>query len=403
MAYSTRYAFYEWSNWSLLLLLAWIIATEVASDATRVLDRLLLLWGLGCGLYIFKTAVTYLSILKFGGQPHPAEFIIGFDNHRFFNHVQTVSLPLLGLLVLRSGQGGAWVGHTARYWWTLTAAWWMLLFVSSGRGTFLGILAGVIMVLIWRRRQALPWCRVMLLSCIAGFGAYIVFYILVPHLIGLQPFGFLTEVVQRSVTNLDSSRWPLWLSAWEMIVSHPWLGVGPLHFAHYSRDVQIAAHPHNWVLQIASEWGIPALFCLNTMLFMSLRKLLRTARSIAIDDLKNQAMLTVWLATGVAIVVDGFVSGLIVMPTSQLWITLYIGCAWGWASTFPDARRAKTNKLSAGVRIGLMAVVVLLIYFVMNGLFPEVLDLPSHNIKNLQDQIHPGASLKPRLWGAGYF
>ena len=259
------------------------------------------------------------------------------------------------------------------------------------------------MVLVWRRRQALPWCRVMLLSGIAGFGAYVVFYILVPLSIGLQPFGFFTEVAQRSVADLSSNRWPLWLSAWEMIVSHPWLGVGPLHFAHYSRDVQIAAHPHNWVLQIASEWGIPAFFCLNAMLLMSLRKLLRTARLIAIDDLKNQAMLTVWLATGVAIVVDGLVSGLIVMPASQLWIALYIGCAWGWASTFPDAHRAEAFKLRAGARIVLMAGVVLLIYFVMNGLFPEILDLPSHNIKNLQDQIHPGASLKPRLWGAGYF
>jgi putative inorganic carbon (hco3(-)) transporter len=400
-AFSPRHALYEWANLGLLLLLAWIIAEEVARDAMRTLDRVLLLWGLGCALYVFKEIVTYASILQFGEQPHPAELIVGFDNYRFFNHGQTVSLPLLSLLVLRSEQGGPFTKQ-ARYWWVLTSLWWTLLFVSAGRGTFVGVMAGMIMALAWRRRQALSWCRVMLFSGLAGLAAYAVFYVLVPVLMGLQPFGFLTEVAQRSLSNPDGSRWPLWRRASEMIIANPWLGAGPLHFAHYGRDVQTGAHPHNWVLQIASEWGIPALLCVSAALWIGFRKLLCTASAIKANDTQNQALLTVWLATGIAVLVDGLVSGLIVMPISQLWLALYVGCAWGWISTFPHAKATKLW-LTGGIRAGLAAAVFLLIFFLGKGLWPEILDLKSYEAANLQQDRYPSARLSPRIWRDGHF
>lgn len=400
-AYSVRHALYEWSSFGLLVLVGWRIADEVAQRPDETLDGVLLLCGLGCALYVFKAQLTYIWILQEGVQPNPAEFIIGFNNYRFFNHAQTISLPLLGLLVLRSGQKEAASVRQTMGWWVLLAFWWMLLFVSVGRGTFMGVLAGMAMVLFWRGRQALPWCRVMLWSALLGLVAYAVLYVAVPLLMGLQPFGFLGGVVERSLANPTSSRWDLWGRAGEMVMAHPWLGAGPLHFAHDGRSVGNGAHPHNWVMQIASEWGVPALLCISAVIVMGFRRLLRAGRAVAPNDQKNQAVLTVWLATGIAILVDGLVSGLLVMPTSQLWIVLYIGCAWGWVGAFSNAGQTSQFRCTKAAGIGLSLVLLCMLFFLGQGLGPEIFDLADYDLQ--QHERYPGIPLGPRIWGVGYF
>lgn len=362
---------------------------------------MLLVLGCGCTLYVFNVALVYVWVLQSGMQPDVSEFIVGFTNYRFFNHVQTISFPLLGLLTLRSGQKSAAAKNPAPYWWVLLSLWWMLLLVSAGRGTFVGILTGMIMVIFWRGRQALPWCRIMLLSAMAGLAAYGVFFLLLPMLMGLQPFWFLNEIVERSIANPSSSRGALWQRAIEMTMSHPLLGAGPLHFAHYGRDINNGAHPHNWPLQIAAEWGIPALLCLSAVIFIAFRKLLGSARMIALNDLKNQAVLTTWLATGIAILTDGLVSGLIVMPSSQLWIVIYIGCAWGWTSSFVHSGRAEKLIISITVKIGLSFLILIMLIFLEKSLWPEIMDLQGR--QNRESELHPGMQLAPRIWGSGYF
>lgn len=145
-------------------------------------------------------------------------------------------------------------------------------------------------------------------------------------------------MVQRSVESPASSRTVLWWRAWELVAAHPFLGVGPLHFAHDSAALNLPAHPHNWVMQIGAEWGLPALL------------------------------------------VDGLLSGLIVMPVSQLLIVLYGAGYRRW--------------LAAAVVLASMAA---LLYGAWPGL-PVALRLeaepstpPTGNIYN------------PRLWRDGMF
>jgi O-antigen ligase len=243
----------------------------------------------------------------------------------------------------------------------------------------------------------------MLWTALAGLGLYFLFYVLVPISLGLQPFGFLFSVVDRTIENPASSRWPLWRRAWEMTLAHPWLGAGPLHFAHYGRDVQIGAHPHNWVLQIASEWGIPALICLMTAIALGLKKLLAVREHLEPTDSKNYLTLAALLTIAVAILVDGLVSGLIVMPTSQLWIVLYVGCAWGWVASMTQVKAATTMRLFPAMRIGGLIGAVMLIYFLGVGLWPEIGNLPFYEEKNLQKDIYTNPVYRPRIWLGGYF
>lgn len=406
LAYSPRHAFYEWSTFWLLLVVAGVVTAEIdrrepvvrahpgARDggAAMRIDMILLGCGSACVIYILHALVLYVMALVGRIQPDVQALTPGFDNFRFLNHVQTVSLPLLGLLTLRV-RSAAYRGM----WWRMTALWWMLLFVSGGRGTVVGVMAAVLFAGVVLRKRAWPWCRVMVLTALAGLVAYLVFYVAVPWCLGLRPFGFLQEVAQRSMADPASGRLDLWKLALRMIADDPLLGAGPLHFAHLAKDAHSNAHPHNWVLQIGAEWGLPALTCLLTAVGLGFRLLWRAGNTLACDDAGNQLMLVGLFGTGAAIVIDGLVSGLIVMPTSQLWIALYLGCTWAWLRSLAPAGPRRCSGWHA--RIFMMATLLatgLLLYAV----FPEVLDIPAHEA----DYRPPKrAFFAPRLWRNGYF
>lgn len=398
VAYSSRHALFEWANFLSLVIMSTLIASEVRTKGEVLLDKLLFLCGVGCALYVLLEIVIYSAVFNVGGQPANEMLIAGFGNYRFLNHVQTVTLPLLALFTVRSG-----IGKKKVFSWIVISAWWALLFLTAGRGTFIGILAGMGVTVLCLRRASLPWCKMMLYSALLGFGVYLLFYVLIPMSLGLQPFGFLFSVIGRTLVNPDSSRLPLWIRAWEMIVADPWLGAGPLHFAHFGRSVQNGAHPHNWVLQIASEWGIPAFLCLAAALILAFRKLLAARRYPALKEGKNQLILAAWLTTGVAILVDGLVSGLFVMPSSQLWIALYIGCAWGWLCSVTLAPAAATMRLSAVTRAGGIIGLAVLLYFLGHGLWPEIRNLPLYEEQNLQKELYSSPTYHPRIWLGGYF
>jgi putative inorganic carbon (HCO3(-)) transporter len=413
-AWSVPHAMFEWANFALLAALAWLVAKQISRARTDLIDRVLIICGAGCALYALSWSITYVSWLVVGSQPDWETLIPGFDNYRFFNHVQTVTLPLLGLLVLRRKQSTpprdphTLISLVQRYkgefWWLILVLWWTLFFVTAGRGTLLGLVAGITMALVWRRKLAWEWCRVMISTFVIGLIAYPLIYILLPKLAGAKSFGLLQEVATRTVTNPTSDRWALWGRAIQMIVEHPLLGAGPLHFAHYGRDIMNGAHPHNWVLQIGSEWGLPALFCIAIALVIALRALLRTGRAIKPDDAPNQAILATWLATFVAIVVDGLVSGLLVMPSSQLWIALYAGCAWGWTASLSVAERPAPQRTGLIGRYAAMLGIVILIFLTARGLWPEIKDLPAHEKQILSEGLENGSDrLFPRIWRAGFF
>lgn len=398
LAYSVRHALFDWANSLALFGMSCFIAREVARKEDDFFDQILRLCGLGCAFYIFVEVIIYVAALATGKQWPNKMLIFGFDNYRFFNHVQTMTLPLLCLWVSRTDNG-----RQKMFAWGVVSIWWTLLFLSAGRGTFIGVFVGVCVTLFYLGKMAFPWCRLILWMALIGLGLYLLFYVLVPLSLGLQPFGFLFSVIGRTIENPDSSRWPLWVRAWEIILAHPWLGAGPLHFAHYGRDVQLGAHPHNWVLQIASEWGIPALLCLATAIMLGFRKLLAVRQYLAPADKKNYLTLAAWLTTGVAILVDGLVSGLIVMPTSQLWIAIYLGCAWGWTVSMTPAQTQAMLRLPMAVRIGGVLGMLALIFFLGNGLWPEIGNLPFYEEQSLQKERYPDPVYRPRIWLGGYF
>jgi O-antigen ligase len=195
----------------------------------------------------------------------------------------------------------------------------------------------------------------------------------------------------------------LWRRAFELIIQHPLLGVGPMHFAHNAHDLQIGAHPHDWLLQIASEWGLPALACLLAALGLGLRALARAGRRVDARDGVNQAVFAALLLAAVAILVDGLVSGLFVMPQSQLAIALVLGCEMGWVryvvNQAPQGAASEARVLPQIVG----AVLVLAALAGLATIWPDAhARLNGEPLSAAQQAVNTGWSW-PRLWQQGYF
>ncbi|WP_420224800.1 O-antigen ligase family protein [Pigmentiphaga litoralis] len=409
-ALSPRHAFYEWGSLTLLIVLALAIAAEWTRDAdggqiAARMRRMALWCGYGCVAYMFLAMAYYLITVI--GRVQPSQLILspGYDNHRFLNHVQTISLPFLAWLALPAAGVADHPAHRAM-WWRMTAAWWMLLFVTGGRGTVFGIGVAVVVVLVLYGRQAWPWTRVLLTSAVAGIVAYLLLYVAVPLALGLKPFGVLQGVAERSLVDPASGRLDLWRLSWSMIQSHPWLGEGPLHFAHRAMALKANAHPHDWLLQIAAEWGVPAVVALTAALVCGVMAIWRRGRAVAPDDVAGQALRATLMGGVAATIADAFVSGSMVMPMSQLWIVVLIACGVAWTKRMPAAPGARPDGAAGRVQrkvwtsLFMALVLAFAVASVLRAMLPEALDLTAQE-RDFTPPAYP--FFAPRMWRNGYF
>jgi hypothetical protein len=396
-AYSPRFATFEVTNLFLLYLLCSAVAAEVAQHGQKSVLSVIRWLAAACALYVFLFIVAYVGGLSLGIPLALDDFTTNFSNIRFFNHTQTSTLPLLILLC-------GLTPRTSRLkwlWLAVTTYWWMALFATTGRGTLLGMAAGCVVVAVLARRRAVPYLRQVASTAALGLLAYFIFLIAVPALLGAEGMRSFSYAIERTAADPASGRTRLWHLAVTLIAQHPWLGVGPMHFAHHAGYLHIGAHPHDWLLQIAAEWGLPALLCLLVAIGSGLRALSRTGARISVDDTDHQAIFCALLVGAVAILVDGLVSGIFVMPQSQLAIALFLGCAIGWQRSVSPATSATTpGGLRRAARTTL---VIAAMAGVIAGVWPDALAKWRGEELTPAQQASNAGWQWPRLWKAGFF
>jgi len=397
-AYSLRHAIYEWTCLLLLLTMAFSLASELSQDASR-LPKLLHWVGIACGLYSLRVLVMYGAALASGFQPDWSVVGVGFSNPRFLNHTQTSLLPLIVFLFLKAPQDSGW----RKAWFALTAFWWALLFVTEARATVLALSMGCAIAVLLRRAQAREFIVAMAWTALAGLIVYALGFILLPLLCGLQPIGLPANVVERTVANPSSDRFYLWNLAIKLIASHPWLGVGPQHFAHEGATLYKGAHPHDWVLQIAAEWGIPALLCLAGAIYMGARTLVRCGARLATTDVINQQIFVTLMVSCTAVFVDTLLSGVLVMPQSQLAAVLVLGIACAWVR-LQDGTTLQRQPNQSPLKRALLGGLV------VTGLCGLIWSVAPNFVQHAQNGDLTPAELAanpeqhwPRMWEAGYF
>jgi O-antigen ligase len=395
-ALSLQHALYEWSMLLLLLLAAALLAAELGAAGSAGLQtvlRCVLAVGI---LYSLRIALMYAAALASGIQVDAYDLAIGFSNIRFFNHVQTVLLPLAVLTHLQAPKGSFWRWSS----FALAACWWAFLFVTQARASMLALGAGCAFVFALRRAHARDFLKAIALTALAGVVVYVFAFMLLPMLAGLKGFSAATEVVQRTAADPTSRRNLLWQLALELIAAHPWLGVGPHHFAHEGATLSWGAHPHNFIMQIGAEWGIPALLCLLAAIGVGMRALIRSGTRIAQTDLPGQQTLAVMLAAGAAMLVDGLFSGVIVMPQSQMAIALYLACSAGWLRSLDKGAAPRADMPLRWLSSGLAVVALCGLAY---GVAPGLAGHARHADLTPAEKAANPSTHWPRIWEAGYF
>jgi O-antigen ligase len=371
---------------------AWVVANRF-SVTSLAPARLAVV--LGSSLYALVLALLALSPLVHRAALDWASLVVGYDNYRFFNHVQTVALPLLAIIANQPGAGrtGRWMGTAT---WFSMIVYWAFVFCSGARGTALAIavaVLGALPLVGWR--ATVPVVRTLAISAIGGAATYAVIFLLLPAM-GLLPVGASAE---RSLPSLasDSSRLLLWRISWNEIAASPWLGIGPMHYAHFPNPK--AAHPHNIYLQVAAEWGIPMLLALLALTGRALWRLARTIRGVpgGPERAEGSGLLIACLA----FLADGLVSGNFVMPVAQMWMVLCAAWAIAWTRLHRSAPSTTVTASVAWPRLAVLALLASQIWLMM-AVWPEATHLESHLARVQRDVAH-GARPSPRFWSNGWF
>lgn len=383
-----RWAYVEWSLMTLLIALGFFVA-DLRRRCGERFDRILI-----CALlftataFVLKVLAAYAAALVERLPLHIWWLLDGFSNPRFFGQFQSMTLPLLVLPAMLWARS-PWLRAVLMM---IPIFWWMLSFASGTRGTWLAMICSCAIVFMCARSGGFRWLKWQVGAILGGLVAYGLLFFVVPGLISVP-----VDTVNRlpDIANL-SLRDVLWKSALGFVVSHPILGIGPMHFAYYPNPV--AAHPHMSLLQWAAEWGLPsALLVLGLVLYAGTSYAHRMRATVAASDETNTLRLAL-LASLSAAAAHSLVDGVIVMPYSQT--LLAILCGWALAiyrsqSPLPPRMDRTAEQISR-------AAVLLSALLILWGIYPQMPDV--FNRAGIFDTnvVREGVLFFPRFWSSGW-
>jgi putative inorganic carbon (HCO3(-)) transporter len=387
LASAPFYSFLELGHFILLFVLAGIVGLAVRQKPNQTEQLILGAIALGVILYTVYFTVGYLTTLLLPALDIGRETIGGFANVRFFNQYQTWTLPLLVGIVASLPQ--KWrTAQTIAFF--LAALWWALVFASNVRGTVLAVFVGAVGVWLLFRSRAYRWLVVQAGAVIAGGGFYFLLF---------YSGGEATpQVVERFGEVGQSRRTQHWMKCLNMAWTHPWLGVGPMHYAWPPNDFAAAAHPHNAFLQWLAEWGVPSTMIMSSLTVWGgwswVQEEVRSAQDAAIEANGVRVALVAALLAGTA---HAMVSGIIVMPVSQVLLVLIGG--WAWGRNQHGSSDSTPEMFSFRVRATLCVVLVASIGIVGTSL---------HDLTTIEERREAFLEavdrnrLSPRYWAQGY-
>ena len=304
--------------------------------------------------------------------------ILYFVNRRFFNHTQTWTFPLLiGFIVYINRSKG--YKKLSPLIFILISLWWMLLYQSGGRGTTLSVFVAAAFLWAVSRKDFTPLVKPLVISALAGWG--------LKYLLFDLPFSGTGESVLRT----EHSRFYRIEGALEVWKENIWFGIGPGHYGEIG-PTQFVGHPHNYYLQILSEWGVIAFVCISILFFVAAtfvwKKFWETKPSST-----NRLNFLVMSWSFIAACCHAFFSGVMHTPLSQMWLVLIL--AW-----FIGYYKREYNYNFKSYRIPVLAYVISLA-IVLYIVIPEIHTLSE--IYQAYSEQYPGRSLFPRFWGQGLF
>lgn len=326
--------------------------------------------------------------LKEGGFMYPEPFS-NFVNVRFFNHLQTWTLPLMSLLV---------VYIPKRYWalskiaFIVLCGWWMLVFASDARGTLIASILSFGVLFFLYRKKAAKWMRVHGLSAVSGLALYGLFFKVFPLLVAT------TSSRTAFSRHTPGKRFEFLENAANTIIQNPLLGIGPMHFSDWAD--MFSKHPHNIYMQFLGEWGLlSGMLCLIVIVvggyYWSVQ-----SHNVIRNSPKNSNKINVRItltASLLAALVHGLVSGIINTPLSQMMMVLVIG--WMIGISYPHISEKEFDSTGLWRKLGVIMINALAAGFLIWCYISEVPDLKENRHKYIQ--VTKENRLFPRYWDQG--
>lgn len=289
-----------------------------------------------CLVYGLASVNIYLFAI-FDGQTELINFIPwGFVNIRYWSHIASWCLPLLPLAVVVGPLKGwrAW-----RIAVLLGAGmWWWILFLTTGRGSALGIAFGVVLAGLLFGRRALPWLKIFAMYLAAGIVLWLLLSVLIPTI--LSDAG----VHVRSIHTGGSGRLPLFVEAWHMSLQNFPFGMGPQSWLTHDRlteaysNVGKFGHPHNMYLMWAAEYGWALIAALGMVVLQAIRYFWKARAALiglpSTDPSDERLLMLAALTASVsAALFHAGVSAVFMAPGSML-VGLFVLIAF-WALIIP--------------------------------------------------------------------
>jgi len=346
-----KHALAELSLYVLLGILVVVTAACVRRDTVsflRWMRRACLVLGL---IHVTGITARYAAMLALERTPDLEVLLLGYANPRFPSALYALLMPFVAMFTLDGNErpGLRRLGLTV-----LVLLWCVNIALGTRAIWFAYALALPLMLLVIDWRPVLPCALRLATAALAGLILYGLLFVAVPAWLGL---GSALPSHIDHLTSVDD-RLFLWRQSWDLIVRHPLLGVGPMNTA--ALGDSFASHPHNWMLQIGAEWGVPAL----AALLWALSRIGKSLRSKAHEDGSGVSLLGPLAAASIGLCY-GLVDGNLVMPVSQVTFAVMLGTLLG-IGLVGSRDRASTGRplipLAAGLTLA--AAGFLLVYVI---------------------------------------
>jgi O-antigen ligase len=333
--------------------------------------------------------------------------LLHFSWPRFYNQVQSWVIPVLVALPMIFSRY-----RLARVLCVVVLALhWYIVLMTGARGTFIAVLAAMTFAALFLpliRKPLLGWQAIGLALGAVLYGAVLLSFQAGPSGIAGAPsssslseestsppaagfYGnenektssFLAQSTGRPLLDPMGRTW-MWKVTLRDARAHPVLGIGPMNYVCTSPVYM--GHPHNFPLQLAAEWGIPAALAVCLLFAIILVRLTHSLRVNEDGDPDDRKLASLLLTGVLAAALHACVSGVMVMPASQVTGLLICGLALGLAPNKKHRARARYSMLAAAG--GMTMAIGLLI-------------LGTHELRTLAErsvQLRPGEDLRPRIW-----
>lgn len=318
----------------------------------RVAMALLAMTGLAVGI---QELIGVLAAHTMGVSFNYDVSLLHFAHPRFYNQVQSWVIPTLAALPLVFSR------HRVALLACLLVLGlnWYIILMTGARGSIVSIMTALLFCVVLLpavRRPLISW---QLAGIVLGGLIYagVLLTFVSPEVPGTPPpsmqavspeatgnsggpdenSSFYRHSLGRSMLDSNGRLW-----AWKGVLGdareNPALGIGPMNYA--CVETRWHAHPHNFPLQLAGEWGLPATMAVFIIVFFLFWQLVGTIRREKYDNGYDTVLSGLLFAGLLAAAVHSCFSGVLVMPASQVSGILLGGML---AGLYPLKERSETK------------------------------------------------------------